>query len=91
MPRACGGARAGALRSQDLKRITVDTTVHPKAITFPTDAKLLHAAVKGLKGCGGDVANVVLSAVGYSFRRILAWPKGSFVSVPNRANCGHHR
>ena len=36
---------AGALRSQDLKRVTVDTTVQPKAITFPTDAKLLHAAI----------------------------------------------
>jgi transposase, IS5 family len=34
------------LRSQDL--VTVDTTVQPKAITFPTDAKLLHAAIKGL-------------------------------------------
>jgi IS5 family transposase len=39
---------AGALGSQDLKRVTVDTTVQPKAITFPTDAKLLHAAIKGL-------------------------------------------
>lgn len=39
---------AGALRSQDLKRVTVDTTMQPKAITFPTDAKLLHAAIKGL-------------------------------------------
>lgn len=39
---------AGALRSQDLKRVTVDTTVQPKAVTFPTDAKLLHAAIKGL-------------------------------------------
>ena len=29
-------------------RVTVDTTVQPKAITFPTDAKLLHAAIKGL-------------------------------------------
>ena len=38
----------GALRSKDLKRVTVDTTVQPKAITFPTDAKLLHAAIKGL-------------------------------------------
>jgi hypothetical protein len=25
-----------------------DTTVQPKAIAFPTDAKLLHAAIKGL-------------------------------------------
>jgi hypothetical protein len=39
---------AGALRSQDLKRVTVDTTVQPKAISFPTDAKLLHAAIRGL-------------------------------------------
>jgi transposase, IS5 family len=38
----------GALRTPDLKRVTVDTTVQPKAITFPTDAKLLHAAIKGL-------------------------------------------
>ena len=40
---------AGALRTRDLKRITVDTTVQPKAITFPTDAKLLHAAIEGLR------------------------------------------
>ena len=38
----------GALRTRDIKRVTVDTTVQPKAITFPTDAKLLHAAIKGL-------------------------------------------
>src|SRR3954465_14372146 len=43
-----GAHEAGALRSQDLKRVTVDTTVQPKAITFPTDAKLLHAAIQGL-------------------------------------------
>ena len=39
---------SGALRTRDLKRVTVDTTVQPKAITFPTDAKLLHSAIKGL-------------------------------------------
>jgi IS5 family transposase len=41
---------AGALRTKDLARVTVDTTVQPKNITFPTDAKLLHAAIKGLTG-----------------------------------------
>jgi IS5 family transposase len=40
--------QSGALRTKDLARVTVDTTVQPKAITFPTDAKLLHAAIKGL-------------------------------------------
>ena len=39
---------SGALRSRDLARVTVDTMVQPKNITFSTDAKLLHAAIKGL-------------------------------------------
>jgi transposase, IS5 family len=39
---------SGALRGKDLARVTVDTTVQPKAISFPTDAKLLHAAIRGL-------------------------------------------
>jgi len=38
----------GALKTKDLARVTVDTTVQPKDITFPTDAKLVHAAIKGL-------------------------------------------
>ena len=38
----------GALQTRDLKRVTVDTTVQPKAVTFPTDAKLVHAAINGL-------------------------------------------
>ena len=36
-------ARRGQfLDSQEVKRVNVDTTVQEKAITFPTDAKLLH-------------------------------------------------
>ncbi len=31
----------GALQKRDLARLTVDTTVQPKNVTFPTDAKLL--------------------------------------------------
>jgi IS5 family transposase len=40
--------KVGALAIKDLARVTVDTTVQPKDITFPTDAKLLHAAIKGV-------------------------------------------
>ena len=36
------------LRTKDLARVNVDTTVQPKNVTFPTDAKLLHAAILGL-------------------------------------------
>jgi IS5 family transposase len=39
---------SGALATRHLARVTVDTTVQPKNVTFPTDAKLLHAAIKGL-------------------------------------------
>jgi len=55
----------GALRSEDLARVTIDTTVQPKNITFPTDAKLLHAATKGLARPGPPAwgsATPVLSA-----------------------------
>ena len=31
----------GALKARDLERVTVDTTVQPKAVTHPTDVKLL--------------------------------------------------
>jgi transposase, IS5 family len=40
--------KSGALRRKELKRVTVDTRVQPKNISFPTDAKLLHAAIRGL-------------------------------------------
>jgi len=43
-----GGACERGAAEQGLKRVTVDTTVQPKNISFPTDAKLLHAAIKGL-------------------------------------------
>jgi len=38
----------GALRKRDLARVTVDTTVQPKNVTFPTDAKLLETAIQQL-------------------------------------------
>jgi len=38
----------GALKKSDLARVIVDTTVQPKNITFPTDAKLLLVAIQQL-------------------------------------------
>ena len=37
--------RTGALASKDLQRVAVDTTVQPKAVAFPTDARLTHKAI----------------------------------------------
>ena len=40
--------KTGALKGKDLKCVVVDTTVQPKAITFPTDAKLYYKALINL-------------------------------------------
>jgi transposase, IS5 family len=37
-------ARTDALKPSDLARMVVDTTVQPKAVMFPTDARLIHRA-----------------------------------------------
>jgi IS5 family transposase len=37
--------KTGALASKDLERVAVDTTVQPKAIAHPSDARLLHRAL----------------------------------------------
>ncbi len=36
--------KTGAMKPQDTRQIIVDTTVQPKNVMFPTDAKLLHRA-----------------------------------------------
>ena len=36
--------KTGAVESKDLERVVVDTTVQPKAIAHPTDARLMHRA-----------------------------------------------
>jgi IS5 family transposase len=38
--------RGGAVDERHLKRVTIDTTVQPKAVTHPTDSKLLHRGIE---------------------------------------------
>jgi len=40
--------KTGALATRDLERVVVDTTVQPKAIAHPTDARLCHRALENL-------------------------------------------
>ena len=44
------GKRAGAVKDNDLKRVTVDTTVMEKNIAHPTDARLYETARRKLVG-----------------------------------------
>jgi transposase, IS5 family len=41
-------AKTGAIKPKDLNRIIVDTTVQPKNVMFPTDARLLNRARESL-------------------------------------------
>jgi transposase, IS5 family len=42
----------GVLKGRDLERVTVDTTVEPKNVKFPTDANLLYTALVALTAQG---------------------------------------
>jgi IS5 family transposase len=44
------GLTTGAVKDTSLKRVSVDTTVQPKAIAHPTDAKLLNRSRERLVG-----------------------------------------
>ena len=48
-------ARTEALRPKDLARVVVDTTVQPKAVMFPTDARLINRA-RETAGAAGQKA-----------------------------------
>jgi IS5 family transposase len=40
--------KTGAIATRDLERVAVDTTVQPKAIAHPTDARLMYRAIEKL-------------------------------------------
>jgi IS5 family transposase len=42
--------KTGAIGPEDLERVVVDTTVQPKAVAHPTDARLMHRAITKLVG-----------------------------------------
>jgi hypothetical protein len=71
--------RTKAIKPSELSRVIVDTTVQPKNVTFPTDAKLLNVTnVKALPGnpCDGHTLATVIpemeALVGNTISRILA-------------------
>ena len=58
--------KTGALASRDLERVVVDTTVQPKAIAHPTDARLCHCALEKLV----DLARRHQVRLRQSYRRV---------------------
>ena len=60
---------AGALTKRDLARVTVDTTVQPKNVAFPTDAKLMETAIQQLAKLAKSMACRCASPMS-------GWPSG---------------
>jgi IS5 family transposase len=58
--------KSGALATRDLERVVVDTTVQPKAIAHPTDARLCHRALEKLV----DLAERNKVPLRQSYRRV---------------------
>jgi len=56
----------GALKKSDLARVSVDTTVQPKNVAFPTNAKLLETAIRQL----GKLAKAHGVALRQSYARV---------------------
>jgi transposase, IS5 family len=63
--------RGGAVQETHLRRVTIDTTVQPKAVTHPTDSKLLHRGIEILARLARQ-HGVVLRQ---SYRRVAKWAK----------------
>jgi transposase, IS5 family len=58
--------KTGALATRDLERVVIDTTVQPKAIAHPTDARLCHRALEKLV----DLAERNGVSLRQSYRRV---------------------
>jgi transposase, IS5 family len=58
--------KTGAIAAKDLERVVVDTTVQPKAVAHPTDARLLHRALEKL----GELAARSGVKLRQSYRRL---------------------
>jgi IS5 family transposase len=68
--------KTGAMKPPDVRRVIVDTTVQPKNVMFPTDAKLVHRARERLVG--------LAKTTGVDLRQ-------SYVRVGKRALIKHQR
>ena len=76
--------RAGAVEAKHFERVTIDTTVQPKAVTHPTDGKLLHRGVEVL----GRLARQHGIALRQSYARLSRNARREVAKLVHR---GRHR
>jgi transposase, IS5 family len=79
-----GGAQERGAGDRDLERVVVDTTVQPKAIAHPTDARLCHRALEKLV----DLAERNNVPLRQSYRRVAkprrSWSAG--IAMPTSSS-----
>src|SRR5260370_9420507 len=80
--------RTEAMKPSDLARVVIDTTVQPKAVMFPTDAKLLNRARERL----GRLAKKLGASLRQSYRPVgkLALSKHQRYTQPQQLQRPHH-
>jgi IS5 family transposase len=77
----------GAVKPSSVERVTIDTTVQPKAIAFPTDSRLYHRGreilVRLAARYGVKLRQSGRAITGWASAR-CAWP----IAMPTRGRCG---
>ena len=76
--------RTGAAKPKHFERVTIDTTVQPKAVTHPTDSKLIHRGVEIL----GRLARRHCIALRQSYARVSTRARREVAKLIHR---GRHR
>ena len=80
--------RTEAMKPKDLARVVIDTTVQPKAVMFPTDAKLLNRArerlVKLAQQTGSSFASPMRASASWRSSSTSATPMPISSSAPTR-------
>ena len=51
------------MKPSDTRRVIVDTTVQPKNVMFPTDAKLINRARERLVGLAKEMGSICASPI----------------------------
>jgi hypothetical protein len=83
--------KTGAIGPKDRERVAVDTTVQPKAVAHPTDARLMHRAITKLVGFSIPFivdragAETVSWFVGEQHIHQVGWAAGTAASFVKRA------
>jgi IS5 family transposase len=65
------GMKMGAIRTADLKRINVDTTVETKAVRYPSDARLYHRCRERLVGAARREGLAIKQSYRHVGKRLL--------------------